>query len=63
MAATLGRAGVQPLHEGCFDPVMAVDILELRIEEKSEPAVRQDQKAPNGHCVNIDVISTTLSAD
>jgi hypothetical protein len=35
MAATLGRAGIQPPRESCLDPVITVDILELRIEEKS----------------------------
>jgi len=35
MAATLGRSGIQPPWEGCFDPVITIDILELRIEEKS----------------------------
>ncbi|CAI8763283.1 hypothetical protein EMIT0P74_150053 [Pseudomonas sp. IT-P74] len=35
MAATLGRSGIQPPWEGCFDPVITVDILEQRIEEKS----------------------------
>jgi len=34
MAATLGRSGIQPPREGCLDPVITVDILELRIEEK-----------------------------
>jgi hypothetical protein len=39
MAATLGRSGIQPPREGCLDPVITVDILELRIEEKSDPHV------------------------
>jgi hypothetical protein len=33
--------------------VITVDILELRIEEKSDQYVKRNQKAPNGHCVNI----------
>jgi hypothetical protein len=57
MAATLGSAVVQPPREGCLDPVITVDILELRIEEKSDPDAHQDQKVPSGHSVNIDVIS------
>jgi hypothetical protein len=60
MAATLGRAVVQPPREGCFDPVITIDIPELRIEEKSAADAQQDQKAPSGHSVNIDVISTAL---
>jgi hypothetical protein len=55
MAATLGRSGIQPPRESCLDPVITVDILELRIEEKSDQHVNGDQKAPNGHCVNVDV--------
>ncbi|RON58096.1 hypothetical protein BK667_02435 [Pseudomonas frederiksbergensis] len=55
MAATLGRSGIQPPWEGCFDPVITVLILELRIEEKFAPQAKRDQKAPSGHCVNIDV--------
>ncbi|MCU1750915.1 hypothetical protein [Pseudomonas sp. 6D_7.1_Bac1] len=39
MAATLGKSGIQPLREGCFDPVMTVDILDLSIEEKSSQQV------------------------
>ena len=53
MAATLDRSGIQPPWEGCLDPVITVDILELRIEEKSDQYVKRNQKAPNGHCVNI----------
>jgi hypothetical protein len=60
MAATLGRSGIQPPWEGCFDPVITIDIPELRIEEKSAFEARRDQKVPSGHCVNIDVISTAL---
>jgi hypothetical protein len=37
MAATLGRSGIQLPRENCLDPVITVDILELRIEEKSDP--------------------------
>jgi hypothetical protein len=55
MAATLGRSGIQPPSEGCFDPVITVLILELRIEEKFVSQVKRNQKAPSGHCVNIDV--------
>jgi hypothetical protein len=36
MAATLGEAGIQPPREDWLDPVITVDILELRIEEKSD---------------------------
>jgi hypothetical protein len=36
MAATLVRSGIQPPREGCLDPVITVDILELIIEEKSD---------------------------
>jgi hypothetical protein len=36
MAATLGRSGIQPPQEGCLDPVITVDILDLIIEEKSD---------------------------
>jgi hypothetical protein len=39
MAATLVRSGIQPPRESCLDPVITVDILELRIEEKSDPHV------------------------
>jgi hypothetical protein len=39
---------------------MTVDIPELRIEEKSGPDAGRDQKAPSGHSVNIDAISTAL---
>jgi hypothetical protein len=39
MAATLGRSGIQPPRESCLDPVITVDILELRIEEKSDQHV------------------------
>jgi hypothetical protein len=59
MAATLGRSGIQPPREGCFDPVITLDIPEQRIEEKSGLQAGRDRKAPNGHSVNIDVISTT----
>ncbi|MFJ2687065.1 hypothetical protein ACIOYV_25400 [Pseudomonas sp. NPDC087342] len=55
MAATLGRSGIQPPSEGCFDPVITVLILELRIEEKFVSQAKRNQKAPSGHCVNIDV--------
>jgi hypothetical protein len=54
MAATLGKSGIQPPREGWLDPVMTVDILELRIEEKCSAQAKRNQKAPNGHCVNID---------
>jgi hypothetical protein len=30
-----------------------VDILDLRIEEKCPAQAKWNQKAPNGHCVNI----------
>src|SRR5689334_10085955 len=60
MAATLGRSGIQPPREGCFDPVITLDIPEQRIEEKSGLQAGRNRKAPNGHSVNIDVISTTL---
>jgi len=60
MAATLIDSAVQPPREGCLDPVMTVDIPELRIEEKSGLEARRDQKAPSGHCVDIDVISMTF---
>ncbi|WPN58867.1 hypothetical protein [Pseudomonas sp. P9_31] len=60
MAATLGRSGIQPPREGCLDPVITVDVLELRIEEKFGSHVDRDQKAPSGHGVNIDAILTTL---
>ena len=60
MAATLGRSGIQPPCEGCFDPVITVDIPELRIEEKSGLEARRDQKVPSGHRVNIDVILTAF---
>jgi len=36
MAATLSRSGIQPPREDCLDPVITVDILDLRIEEKSD---------------------------
>jgi hypothetical protein len=55
MAATLGRSGIQPPSEGCFDPVITVLVLEQRIEEKYEMQANRHQKAPNGHSVNIDV--------
>jgi len=61
MAATLGRSGIQPSWEGCFDPVIAVPILELRIEEKFAQQAKRDQKAPSGHCVNIDARVMALS--
>ncbi|MNS62752.1 hypothetical protein D3C72_958260 [compost metagenome] len=54
MAATLGRSGIQPPREGCFDPVITVPVLEQRIEEKCGMQAIRYQKAPNGHCVNID---------
>ena len=53
MAATLGRSGIQPPSEGCFDPVITVLVLEQRIEEKYEMQANRHQKAPNGHSVNI----------
>ncbi|PQP02944.1 hypothetical protein C5612_17535 [Pseudomonas frederiksbergensis] len=62
MAATLGRSGIQPPREGCLDPVITVDILEQRIEEKSGSHADRDQKAPSGHRVNIDAILTALFA-
>jgi hypothetical protein len=55
MAATLGRSGIQPPREGCLDPVITVDILEQRIEEKYDQHAKRHQKAPNGHCVKIGV--------
>ncbi len=61
MAATLGRSGIQPPREGCFYPVIAVDILDQRIEEKSGLQVRRDRKAPNGHSVNLDDAFSTLT--
>jgi len=54
MAATLGRSGIQPPREGCLDPVITVDILDQRIEEKYDSQASRDQKAPSGHSVNID---------
>jgi hypothetical protein len=60
MAATLGKSGIQPPREGCLDPVITVDVLEQIIEEKCGSHADQNQKAPSGHCVNIDAISMTL---
>jgi hypothetical protein len=54
MAATLGRSGIQPPQEGCLDPVITVDILALRIEEKYGLQGLQRPAAPNGHFANID---------
>jgi hypothetical protein len=41
--------------------VIAVLILELRIEEKFAQQAKRDQKAPSGHCVNIDARVMALS--
>jgi len=54
MAATLGRSGIQPPREGCLDPVITVDILEQRIEEKFSSHAAHSQKAPSGRRANID---------
>jgi hypothetical protein len=54
MAATLGRSGIQPPREGCLDPVITVDILEQRIEEKFSSHAARSQKAPSGRRANID---------
>jgi hypothetical protein len=54
MAATLGRSGIQPPREGCLDPVITVDILEQRIEEKFSSHAARGQKAPSGRRANID---------
>ncbi|WP_181381702.1 hypothetical protein [Pseudomonas prosekii] len=41
--------------------MIAVLILELRIEEKFASQAKRDQKAPSGHCVNIDASVMALS--
>jgi hypothetical protein len=50
MAATLDRSGIQPPREGCLDPVITVDILDLSIEEKWNQQVAEGDQAPNGRC-------------
>ncbi|WP_241802512.1 hypothetical protein, partial [Pseudomonas corrugata] len=40
--------------------MMTLVILELRIEEKFRLQAKRDQKAPNGHSVNIDAKSVAF---
>ncbi|MBZ9783190.1 hypothetical protein K9857_16800 [Pseudomonas sp. REP124] len=60
MAATLGKSGIQPPWEA-VSFLITVSILEQRIEEKFGMQAFRHQKAPSGHCVNIDARVMALS--